>query len=240
MSLDLVSVITPCYNGSKYISETILSVISQTYSNWEMIIIDDGSTDDSANIINSYIATDPRIFLIQQDNKGSAAARNTGIKHAKGRYIALLDADDLWEPDFLKEQISFMQEKNTVCVYSSYKCINEKSEEILNPVICKPIITLKDMMVTCHIGCLTGLYDTKKYGKIYLREELKSVRDDYAYWLDIIQLENVAYGNSKLLAKYRVLPNSTTGNKIKLIKKQYSFYRNYLHLNLFKSTCTLI
>ena len=237
---ELVSIITPCYNGGKYISETIDSVIAQTYPNWEMIIVDDGSKDNSAEIVNAYVEKDARIKYLKQENAGSAAARNNGIRTAQGQYIALLDADDLWENNFLEEQIKFMKEKNAVCVYCSYRCIDEKSNEILKPVICKEKITDKDMMVTNYIGCLSGLYDTKKHGKIYLKEELKSLRDDYAYWLDIVKLENEAYGNNKLLARYRVLANSTTGNKKKLIGKQYKFYREYLKLGVFKSFTNLV
>ncbi len=240
MTENLVSIITPCYNGSKYIGETIDSVLAQTYSEWEMIIVDDGSKDNSAEIVQGYIEKDSRIKLIQQANAGSAAARNNGIRQANGQYIALLDADDLWDANFLEEQIRFMKEKDTVCVYCSYRCINESSAEILNPVMCKPMITDKDMMVTNYIGCLSGLYDTKKYGKIYLREELKSIRDDYAYWVDIVKLENKAYGNQKILASYRVLANSTTGNKKKMIKKQYQFYRKHLKLGVVRSSINLV
>ena len=236
----LVSIITPCYNGAKYISETIDSVLAQTYTQWEMIIIDDGSKDNSAEIVKNYMEKDDRIKFLQQENAGSAAARNNGIRNAEGQYIALLDADDLWEPEFLQEQIAFMTEKDAVCVYCSYKCIDENSNEILNPVICRPEITTKDMMVTNYIGCLSGLYSIERHGKIYLREELKSLRDDYAFWLDIVKLENKAYGNQKLLARYRVLATSTTGNKKKLIKKQYRFYRDYLKLGVFKSLTNLV
>lgn len=236
----LVSIITPCYNGAKYISETIDSVLAQTYAQWEMIIVDDGSKDNSDEIIRNYMEKDERIKFFQQENAGSAAARNNGIRNANGQYIALLDADDLWEPEFLQEQIAFMTEKDAVCVYCSYKCIDENSNEILNPVICRPEVRTKDMMVTNYIGCLTGIYNIERYGKIYLREELKSIRDDYAYWLDIVKLEDRAYGNQKALARYRVLATSTTGNKKKLIKKQYRFYRDYLKLGVFKSLTNLI
>ncbi len=236
----LVSIITPCYNGAKYISETIDSVIAQSYDNWEMIIIDDGSKDNSAEIVRNYMENDGRIKFLQQANAGSAAARNNGIRSAEGQYIALLDADDIWETDFLSEQIAFMTEKDAVCVYSSYKCIDENGNEILNPVICRSEITTKDMMVTNYIGCLTGIYNIERHGKIYLREELKSMRDDYAYWLDIVKLEDKAYGNPKVIARYRVLANSTTGNKKKLIKKQYRFYRDYLKLGVFKSITNLV
>lgn len=240
MTKGLVSIITPCYNGAKYISETIDSVLAQTYKDWEMIIIDDGSKDNSAEIVRAYMEKDSRIKFLQQANAGSAAARNNGIRSAEGQYIALLDADDLWEPEFLAEQTAFMTEKNAVCVYCSYRCINENSEEILNPVICREEISTKDMMVTNYIGCLSGLYDCSKHGKVYLKEELKSMRDDYAYWLDIVKLEDKAYGNQKLLARYRVLANSTTGNKKKLIKKQWRFYRDYLKLGIVKSFVNLV
>lgn len=235
MEKGLVSIITPCYNGSKYIAETINSVLSQTYSNWEMIIVDDGSKDDSAKIIKTFCEKDKRIKLIQQQNGGSANARNHAIREAKGQYIALLDSDDLWETNFLEAQLKFMKEKDCTLVYSSYKRINSSSEEFLKPFICKSKITLKNMLWTNHIGCLTGLYDSSKYGKIYLREELKSVRDDYAYWLDIMKKCNIAYGNQEVLAKYRVIQSSVTGNKGKIIKKHFNFYHKYLKMNLLES-----
>ena len=231
MEKGLVSIITPCYNGEKYIKETIDSVIKQTYSQWEMIVIDDGSKDDSANIVRTYVANDSRIKLVQQTNAGSAAARNNGIRRANGQYIALLDADDVWHADFLEKQINYMKQYEAICVYCSYRRINMNSEEILRPTYAKKVVTSKDMRIMNYIGCLTGLYDTSKYGKIYLHESLKSVRDDYAYWYDIVSLEDKAYGNPEILADYRVLKNSTTGNKRKLLKKQYQFYRMYLKQN---------
>lgn len=236
MKNNIVSIITPCYNGEKYISETIESVIKQTYSNWEMLIIDDGSTDNSAKIIDKYVSKDGRIRFLRQKNSGSATARNNGIKHAKGRFIALLDADDIWKPNFLEEQLKFMKEKNTICVFSSYNRIDSASRQIGHTTKAKPFITTKDMKIMNQIGCLTGVYDSSKYGKIYLREELNSIRDDYAYWYDIVSLDNEAYGNSKILAEYRVLEGSTTGKKQKLIIKQYEFYRHYLNESVFRST----
>lgn len=224
----LVSIITPCYNSERFISETIDSVKSQTYPNWEMLIIDDGSTDNSEKIVDQYVEKDSRIKLIKQKNAGSAAARNNGIRHAQGQYIALLDSDDIWLPEFLNDQVEFMSKNKTFCVCSSYKLIDERSDEILSPLIAKPIITLKDIETINYIGCLTGLYDRSEYGKVYLRAELKSLLDDYAYWIDVIKLTGTAYGNQKILAKYRVRKNSVTGKKTKLISKHYSFYRNYL------------
>ncbi len=231
----LVSIITPCYNGSKYITETIDSVLNQTYKDWEMIIVDDGSIDNSDIIIKKFVEKDERIKYIYQENAGSAAARNNGIRKSKGRYIVLLDADDIWDADFLTEQLTYMKKNNAVCVCSAYRMIDENSQIISTITIPKEIITEGDMLVRNYVGCLTGMYDSKKYGKIYLREELKSIRDDYAFWLDIIKLEGKAYGNRKILASYRVLASSTTGNKRKLIGKQYNFYRHYLKLGRIKT-----
>jgi glycosyltransferase involved in cell wall biosynthesis len=236
----LVSIITPCYNSADYIAQTIESVLAQTYQDWEMIIVDDGSTDTSVGIIKEYLLRDVRLLLLHQENAGSASARNNGIRHARGQYIALLDSDDIWETNFLKSQIDFLKEKNAILVYASYKRINEKSEECLKPLMARPSVTYKQMLLTNYIGCLTGLYDRIRYGKIYLREELKSLRDDYAYWLDIIKLAGIAYGNPEILAQYRVIESSTTGRKQKLIKAQFYFYRKYLGLGCFRSIAHVI
>lgn len=225
---DKVSIITPVYNGEKYLAETIQSVTAQTYTNFELIIVDDGSKDLSKKIAKKFAEKDARIHVVEQPNAGSAAARNHGIRKATGRYIALLDADDLWEPDFLEKQLKFMQDKEAACVFCSYKRIDENSKDCLKPSIALSVVKEGDMRVMNRIGCLTGLYDTKMYGKVYLHENLKSLRDDYAYWYDIVKMVGTAYGNKEILAKYRVLPGSTTGKKKKLIRVQYKFYRNYI------------
>ena len=121
MQDNLVTIITPIYNGERYISETIESVLLQSYPNWEMIIINDGSTDNSASVVNSYVVKDPRIKLLTQINSGSAVARNNSIRNANGRFIALLDSDDLWDPIFIESQLSLMKEKDAVLVCSSYR-----------------------------------------------------------------------------------------------------------------------
>ena len=227
----LVSIITPCYNGDRYIADTIESVMRQTYPHWELLIVDDGSSDDTASIAADYAGRDERIKLIQQANAGTAAARNAGMKLARGRYIALLDADDIWAPEFLSKQMDFLRRKDAVCVCGAYRRIDEAGREILRPTVPMPVITPKDMRVMNRIGCLTGLYDSAKHGKVYLHEELRSIRDDYAYWYDIVCLEGRACGNQEILARYRVHTSNTTGNKLKLVSRQYHFYRKYLKEN---------
>ncbi|MCR4732106.1 MAG: glycosyltransferase [Lachnospiraceae bacterium] len=237
---DRVSIITPCWNGEKYIGETIESVLAQTVTDWEMIIVDDGSSDHSAQVVQTYVDQDERIRLICQENAGSSAARNHGIREATGRYIALLDADDVWEDNFLEEQLKLMQEKDAACVYSSYRLMDENSKVYGHVVRAPKELTYKKMCVRNYIGCLTGLYDTRAAGKIYLREELKSLRDDYAFWLDCVAAKGIAYGNPEPLARYRVLASSTTGNKKKLIRVQWRFYREYLKLGWIKSLSNLL
>ena len=236
----MVSILTPCYNGERFIPETIESVLRQTYPHWDMIVVDDGSTDRTAEIAAGYAARDSRVRLVRQPNGGTASARNSAMKRASGRYIALLDADDVWDANFLERQLAFMREKGAACVCCAYRHTDENSREFQHPTVPMPVIRPKDMAVMNRVGCLTGLYDTKPHGKVFLHEELKSIRDDYAYWYDIIQKTGVAYGNPEILASYRVLSGSTTGNKLALVSKQYAFYRGFLRLGVFKSLTNIV
>ena len=129
MQEDLVSIITPLYNGERFVAQTIESVLAQTYPHWEMIIINDGSKDNSEAIVQKYTEQDARIQLVSQPNAGSAAARNNGIRRASGRYIALLDADDLWEPFFLESQLNLMQKTSALLVYGSHKRIDAQKNK---------------------------------------------------------------------------------------------------------------
>lgn len=235
MEKGLVSIITPMYNGEKFISETIGSVLNQIYSNWEMIVVDDGSKDKGAKTVDGFASKDSRIKLVQQANAGSASARNNGIRRAKGQYIALLDADDTWNPDFLEKQLKLMRDKNALLVYSSHTRIDENSEEILKPFIVPEKVTYTDLLKTCSISCLTGLYDIEKFGKVYLREDMKSLRDDYVYWLEIIKKVKVAYGNKEVLANYRILGSSASRKKKNVILPHFKVFYNIEKLGLIRS-----
>lgn len=235
MEKGLVSIITPMYNGEKFIAETIQSVLDQTYLKWEMIIIDDGSKDNGPEIVKKYVNTDKRIKLVTQKNGGSASARNNGIRQAEGQYIALLDADDTWNPDFLEKQLTLMHNKNALLVYSSHTRMNESSKEILKPFIVPSKVTYTDLLKTCSISCLTGLYNTEKFGKVYLREDMKSLRDDYVYWLEIIKKVKVAYGNQEILANYRILSSSASRKKKKVIIPHFKVFYKIEKLGLVRS-----
>lgn len=236
---DLVSIITPLYNGERFVSATIESVLAQTYPHWEMIIVNDGSTDHSAEIVQSYVDRDNRIKLYTQSNAGSAAARNNGIRRAVGRYIAMLDSDDLWDTGYLQSQVDFMQSKDASVACAAYRFINEEGKEILTPYVPHPIIPVKQMRITNRVGCLTGIYDTTKLGKHFFKEELKSLRDDYAFWLELAEEAGEIHGNQSVIASYRVW-NSFTGNKFKLVKAQFRFYYEYQQLGLLRSVYNLL
>mgnify|MGYP003969740401 CR=1 FL=1 len=230
---NLISIITPSYNSSKFISQTIESVLSQTYENWEMIIVDDMSPDNSNEIIEEFIEKDSRIKVIKlEKNSGPAVARNRAIKEANGRYIAFLDADDLWMPEKLEKQIKFMNENNLSFTYSSYKLIDEDNND-LGEFITKETISYNSMLKTCSVGCLTAIYDTEKLGKVFMPNILK--RQDYGTWLKILKNIKTTKGIIEPLATYRILKNSVSSNKIKASMYQWKIYREVEKLSLFKS-----
>ncbi|EQB39067.1 hypothetical protein M947_07860 [Sulfurimonas hongkongensis] len=231
--LSLVSIITPSYNSEKFISQTIDSVLAQTYKNWEMIIVDDMSPDGANGIIEEYIKRDSRIKLIKLNkNSGPAVARNRAIEEAEGRYMAFLDADDLWKPQKLEYQVKFMRENDVAFTYSSYDLIDE-DENDLGSFITKREISYKEMLKTCSVGCLTAIYDVKKLGKVYMPLILK--RQDYATWLKILKEEKSAKGILEPLATYRILKDSVSSNKLKAAQYQWKIYREIEKLNIFQS-----
>ncbi|SFV54977.1 Putative N-acetylgalactosaminyl-diphosphoundecaprenol glucuronosyltransferase [hydrothermal vent metagenome] len=229
----LVSIITPSYRSQKFIAQTIESVLAQSYQEWEMIIVDDCSPDNANEIISSYIQQDPRIKLIKlEKNSGAAAARNEAIKEAKGRYIAFLDADDLWMEDKLKKQIAFMQKKGALLCYSAYNVIDE-SENDMGCFVPKDELSYKDLLKTNQIGCLTAIYDAKELGKLYM--PLIKKRQDYALWLKILKKIDYAYGLKEPLATYRVLNRSLSSNKVNAALYQWRIYTEIEKLGILKS-----
>lgn len=236
---ELVSIITPSYKSERFISQTIESILAQTYQNWEMIIVDDVSPDNSNNIIEEYCKKDNRIKLIKLDkNSGPAVARNRAIEEAKGRYIAFLDADDLWKPEKLEKQIKFMEEKDCVLSYSAYETMSEDGV-LQNKHINPPLKTsYKDLLKSNHIGCLTAIYDTQKVGKIYM--PLIAKRQDYGLWLKILKKIDFAYGLDESLAIYRIMLNSVSSNKYKLLKYNYLLFRKHEKFSSIKSFYYLV
>jgi len=234
MHNNLVSIITPSYNSSKFIEETINSVLAQSYKNWEMIIVDDLSTDNSISVIKNYIKQDNRIKLIQlEKNSGAAVARNKAIEEANGRYIAFLDSDDLWEVTKLDKQIAFMQENSYDFTYTNYNLIDENNTKYGNTFKSKKESSYFDLLKTCSIGCLTVIYDRKNLGKVYMPLILR--RQDYGLWLKILKKIDKAYCLDESLAVYRTRKNSISSNKFKASQYQWKIYREVEKLNIFTS-----
>lgn len=232
-NLELVSIITPTYNSEKFISETIESVLSQTYQNWEMIIINDKSTDNTENIVKEYIKMDNRIRLINLcENSGAAVARNTALKNANGRFIAFLDSDDRWKMDKLKKQLEFMTKNNYGFTFTSYEYIkdgnNSKEKVFKVPYSLNYYQGLKNTA----IGCLTVLIDKNIIDDF--RMPLVRRGQDNLTWLMLLEKGHIAYGLNENLAEYRKVTGSLSNNKIKGLKRQWSNYRYVIKLPLIK------
>jgi len=232
-----VSIITPSYNSSKFISKTIQSVLAQTYQNWEMIIVDDNSNDNSNEIIRQYVEKDRRIRLIKlEKNSGPAMARNRAIKESVGKYIAFLDSDDLWMPEKLKKQVAFMSGNNLVFTYSSYNLIDEDDNN-LGVFITKKNIDYDSMLKTCSVGCLTAVYDASALGKLYM----KNVgHEDYALWLNILKKIKTTKGMAEPLATYRIMKNSVSSNKYVAAQYVWKIFRDIEKLSLTKSVLSFL
>ncbi|MDE6192724.1 MAG: glycosyltransferase [Muribaculaceae bacterium] len=222
----LVSVITPSYKSAKFIGQTIESIQAQTYTNWELLITDDCSPDNSREVIQSYATKDPRIkLLILDKNSGAGVARNNSIKAAKGRYIAFCDSDDRWYPDKLEKQLQFMQDSNCTLSYTSYDVCDEVGN-IIGYVECIKELNKSKIIRDNGIGCLTAIYDAEKLGKHYMPSMRK--RQDWCLWIDIIKSGAVAKGFQEPLALYRDRANSISSNKVEMLKFNYEVYHTFL------------
>ena len=197
----LVSIITPNWNCTKYVTETIRSVQAQTYQNWEMIIVDDCSTDGSEKVIEPLMAEDGRIWLMKNEkNSGAAVSRNYALREAKGRWIAYLDSDDLWAADKLEKQLRFMVENGYKFSYTEYCEIDDDSKET-GVLISGPRRATKwGMFAFCWPGCLTVMYDREAVGLVQIEDIKKN--NDYAMWLKVCRKAD-CYMLREPLAKYR-------------------------------------
>ena len=230
----LVSIITPSFNSAKFIAETIQSVQHQTHQNWEMIIVDDGSFDDTEHIVRSIIEKDKRIqFYKLTQNSGPAIARNTGIEKASGKYLTFIDADDIWFPTFIENSIKTIDETGIPFVFSSYKRANEQLEFVYSDFIVPHKVSYSDILKSNSISCLTAFVEIQKLGKKYM--PLIRKRQDMGLWLNYLKVVPFAHGIQETQAIYRIRENSLSRKKSDLIKYQWQFYRNVEKLNIFQS-----
>jgi teichuronic acid biosynthesis glycosyltransferase TuaG len=230
---NLVSIITPSYNSEKFISKTINSILNQTYNNWELLITDDCSTDETLNIIRSFQENDNRIKLFKlAANKGAGVARNNSIEKAKGRFIAFLDSDDQWKPNKLEIQIDFMLSNSLALTYSGYDVINENGIYLKN-IRPPKVVNFQKIISNNYIGCLTAVYDTKIIGKHYMPKIRR--RQDWVLWINIIKIIRETKGIENSLAIYTDRKNSISDNKFLMLKYNWQVYSKYLRYNKVKS-----
>lgn len=228
----LVSIITPSYNSASFIEKTIESVLEQTYKNWEMIIVDDSSTDQSQELIKQYMLQNKRIkLIINQEKLGAAQSRNRAIEEAKGEYIAFLDSDDLWFSEKLEKQITLMKKNDVYLSYSSYNTIDETGK-VMGTFLVREKVTYYDMLKTSTIGTLTTIYNVKELGKCYFED---IGHEDYVMKLQILKKIKFAQGINEPLAHYRIVRKSLSSNKFKAANWQWYIYRKIEKLSLFKS-----
>lgn len=230
----LVSIVTPCYNSEKYIAETIESVQAQTYKQWEMLIVDDCSTDNSAEIIKEYAAKDHRIryYKTEKPSGSPTLPRNIAIEHAMGRYIAFLDSDDLWFPNKLALQIPLFEDEKSVIVFGDYEKINENGKSNDRLILSARKHTYASLLYKDEIGCCTAVWDTKKTGKVYFKF---MGNEDYEFWLRLMKTGMVATNCGKVVAAYRVRKGSLSGNKLKSALWIWNLYRNHEHMKRYKA-----
>lgn len=234
--MSLVSIITPTYNSSKYINKTIESILSQTYQNWELIITDDSSTDNTVSIIKSYIKIDNRIKLYElKKNSGSALARNNSIKFSKGLYIAFCDSDDTWVSYKLENHIKFHQKKSALFSFTNISVANDKGLVILKrQSIIKHKVNYMDLLINNYIPTSTVLINKTLLSKYKFQNYRK--KQDYILWLEILKKESIeAHFFNFCLTTYRKHKNQITNNKFKLITLHYKVLRETQDLNIFNS-----
>ncbi len=240
---NLVSIIMPTYNCGDYIAESIRSVLEQTYPHWELIIIDDCSTDNTKEVVAPF-TEDKRVrYVCLEQNSGTAAARSKGLSLVQGDFVAFLDSDDLWVPQKLEKQLGFMEEKNQKgipCYFTAtaYRHVDDRGENL--PMVCTPPKKTgywKMLFLSDPIGNSTALYDRRHYGDQAIPDIRK--RNDFALWLQMLRDGSACYGISEQLVRYRIRSDSLSFKKLPLYKYHWHLYRNIEKLPMITSLFAL-
>lgn len=230
----LVSVITPTYNCGKFIAKTIEAVQAQTYTNWELVIVDDCSTDDTKAVVDSYIARDDRIhYHCLEVNAGAAVARTKAMELARGEYMAFCDSDDLWMPEKLEKQLAFMQETGHAFTCTAYEQMGEEGESLNRVIKTVKKTDYNRLLLDCPVGNSTVMYNVGVMGKFQVPNIRK--RNDDALWLQMLKKEKYIWGMPDVLMRYRIRSNSISSNKLKVIKYHWILYREIEHLSVLRS-----
>lgn len=227
-----VSIITPVYNSSAFLQETIQSVLNQTFQDWEWLITDDCSTDNSVEILRKI--NDPRIKVnVGEKNGGAGHARNLSLQKAAGRFITFLDADDYWEPNFLEEMVTFMKRENAELAYSNYSRCDENLKPKIEDFRADKEVTFGNLLKTCRLSLLSSMYDSRRVGIEFFPEG--SRREDHVMWLNLLKKIPVGKPLPKTMAKYRMHASSISRRKTNIMKDQYLVYKDYMKFSTLKS-----
>ena len=239
MNDKLISVITPTYNCAEFISRTIESVQAQTYQNWEMIIVDDRSKDNTKEIVEKYMKDDNRIkYHLLEVNSGAAVARTTAMQMANGSYMAFLDSDDIWLPDKLERQIKWMTDNGYAFSCTAYEQIDENDKSLGKVIKTVKKTDYNRLLLDCPVGNSTVIYDVEQMGKFEVPNIRK--RNDDALWLQMLKKEKYIWGMPDVLMKYRIRRNSISSNKLSVIKYHWILYREIEHLSIPRSVFHIV
>lgn len=235
---ELVSIIMPAYNCGDFIGITLDSVINQSYENWEVIVVDDCSTDNTADAVQEYIKKNNRIkYHKLEKNSGAAVARNKAVDLANGKYMAFLDSDDVWFPEKLAKQIGFMEENDYGFTCTSYTKIDEKGKYLNRTIVAQPKRDYDGVLKTCP-GNSTVIYNAEKLGKFKIPDIKK--RNDYVMWLQVIKKEKYLYGIEEPLGSHRIRIEGISSNKKSLVGYHWKVYREIENLSLLKSSYLIV
>lgn len=233
----LISIIVPVYNVEKYIRETMDCVLAQTYPDWELLLVDDCGTDKTVEVIKAYMEEkgDGRIRLISQSsNQGAARTRNRGLAEARGRYIAYLDADDLWVPEKLEKELAFLKEKNAAFVFTGYEFADERGHGTGKIVRVPETLHYRQALSNTTIFTTTVMFDTEKIPKEQL--EMPVIKsEDTALWFKVLRSGYIAYGLDENLVKYRRVGKSLSSNKLEALRRIWNLYRKAEGLSVVRS-----
>lgn len=230
----LVSVVMPAYNAAQYVEETIRSVVAQTVTDWELIVVDDSSADDTCDLVERLAEEDSRIRLVKNaENSGVAMTRNRAMNMARGQYVAFLDSDDIWYPEKLEKQIALMKATCADIVYCSYAIINEDNEKQCSDFLVPEKTDLNAMLIKSVLSCSTVLLTREVVNQYRFSGDY--YHEDYILWLRMLKDGKKAHGCTQVLAAYRIRRDSRASNKIRSAQRRWTIYRTYLRMSWIES-----
>ncbi|HDZ9226344.1 TPA: glycosyltransferase [Vibrio cholerae] len=232
VEIPLISIVMPCYNAEKSINQSIQSVLNQTYLNWELIIVDDCSIDQTPNIVSNIIDSRVHFYRLNANSGGPSRPRNFALELCRGKYVSFLDADDIWESDKLELQVSMLENDYDIVCSNYTLFLDNNIDEVFSCRKFPREFHFRDMLKWNCIGNLTGIYNREKLGVVFQKDY---GHEDYIMWLELVKRVGKVYCVQKPLARYRVTKNSISSDKVKAAKWQWQIYRRELGFSIITS-----